>query len=163
MEIRQATGQPAKLQLGDVIGVDRGLYEHYGVYCGNYEVIHYTRRPGNLLTRLFSWTLRIYLTDIRFFLRRNKELFVLDCTDLENPVKSDPITIRPRPRWIRSFHLYSPEETVQRAKSQLGRGKFNLLVNNCEHFAIWCKTGLHRSYQVEQALRYFKKVWYRVD
>ena len=29
---------------------------------------------------------------------------------------------------------------------------YNLLFNNCEHFATWCKTGRHRSGQVNSAL-----------
>lgn len=34
------------------------------------------------------------------------------------------------------YHLYSKDETVERAKSKLGEEKYNLMVNNCEHFAI---------------------------
>lgn len=42
--------------------------------------------------------------------------------------------------------------TLRRALGRLGEQNYNLLFNNCEHFAHWCKTGLHRSRQVEQAL-----------
>ena len=42
--------------------------------------------------------------------------------------------------------------TLRRAQSRLGEQNYNLLFNNCEHFAHWCKTGRHRSRQVEQAL-----------
>ena len=45
--------------------------------------------------------------------------------------------------------LYSPKETVERAKSRLGEDKYNLAFNNCEHFALWCKTGLKESSQIE--------------
>ena len=31
--------------------------------------------------------------------------------------------------------------TLERAKSRMGEQKYNLLFNNCEHFANWCKTG----------------------
>ncbi|MDU1323667.1 MAG: lecithin retinol acyltransferase family protein [Clostridiales bacterium] len=34
------------------------------------------------------------------------------------------------------YHLYSPEETVSRARSRLGEEKYALPFNNCEHFAI---------------------------
>ncbi|MCA1991893.1 MAG: lecithin retinol acyltransferase family protein [Coleofasciculus sp. S288] len=37
---------------------------------------------------------------------------------------------------------------VQRAESRLGERKYNLLFNNCEHFANWCKTGISDSQQV---------------
>ena len=42
--------------------------------------------------------------------------------------------------------------TLRRAMGRLGEQDYNLLFNNCEHFAVWCKTGQHRSGQVERAL-----------
>ena len=36
--------------------------------------------------------------------------------------------------------------------SRIGEQNYNLLFNNCEHFANWCKTGRHRSGQVEDWL-----------
>jgi hypothetical protein len=38
---------------------------------------------------------------------------------------------------------------LRRAMGRLGEQRYNLLFNNCEHFAHWCKTGRHRSSQVE--------------
>jgi hypothetical protein len=35
---------------------------------------------------------------------------------------------------------------------RIGEQRYNLLFNNCEHFAHWCKTGRHRSAQVEEWL-----------
>ena len=42
--------------------------------------------------------------------------------------------------------------TLQRAMSRIGEQNYNLLFNNCEHFASWCKTGRHRSGQIDSAL-----------
>ena len=42
--------------------------------------------------------------------------------------------------------------TLRRAMSRIGEQNYNLLFNNCEHFATWCKTGRHRSGQVDSAL-----------
>ncbi|MFM8258218.1 MAG: lecithin retinol acyltransferase family protein [Vulcanococcus sp.] len=42
--------------------------------------------------------------------------------------------------------------TLRRAMGRLGEQNYNLLFNNCEHFAHWCKTGRHRSGQVEDWL-----------
>ena len=39
--------------------------------------------------------------------------------------------------------------TLRRAMSRIGEQRYNLLFNNCEHFASWCKTGRHQSGQVE--------------
>jgi hypothetical protein len=46
-----------------------------------------------------------------------------------------------------------PSQTVTRALSQLGTGKYHLLFNNCEHFANWCVTGDYRSEQVDTAFQ----------
>lgn len=56
------------------------------------------------------------------------------------------------------YHLYTPKETVQRAESRLGEKKYNIATNNCEHFAIWCKTGVSESTQVEEFLRKIREI-----
>ena len=42
--------------------------------------------------------------------------------------------------------------SLRRAMSRIGEQNYNLLFNNCEHFATWCKTGRHRSEQVNAVL-----------
>jgi hypothetical protein len=42
--------------------------------------------------------------------------------------------------------------TLRRAMSRLGEQNYNLLFNNCEHFATWCKTGRHSSEQVDSVI-----------
>ena len=46
-------------------------------------------------------------------------------------------------------HAYPADRVVSRAKKRLGEKKYNLLFNNCEHFATSCKVGRRRSRQVE--------------
>jgi hypothetical protein len=41
------------------------------------------------------------------------------------------------------------EETIRRARSRLSEDTYNLFLNNCDHFATWCKIGEHRSLQVD--------------
>ena len=43
--------------------------------------------------------------------------------------------------------------TLRRAMSRIGEQNYNLLFNNCEHFATWCKTGRHHSGQIDSALK----------
>lgn len=45
--------------------------------------------------------------------------------------------------------LYDREEIVRRARSEIGTklGTYNLLSNNCEHFANWCRCGKLVSHQ----------------
>ncbi|NJK36623.1 MAG: NC domain-containing protein [Oscillatoriales cyanobacterium RM1_1_9] len=44
---------------------------------------------------------------------------------------------------------YIPDTAIRRAESRLGERKYNLLVNNCEHFATWCVTGVSDSRQIQ--------------
>uniref|UniRef100_A0A915EDU2 LRAT domain-containing protein n=1 Tax=Ditylenchus dipsaci TaxID=166011 RepID=A0A915EDU2_9BILA len=52
-------------------------------------------------------------------------------------VRSDPFSISPFP----------PKIIVDRALQKLGTGDYNLLHNNCEHFAKWCRYGSKESKQ----------------
>ena len=45
---------------------------------------------------------------------------------------------------------FIPDVVVDRAQSRLGEKKYNLVYNNCEHFATWCKTGISDSKQVRE-------------
>lgn len=140
-----------KVLRGDVIGVSRIIYEHYGIYIGNDQVIQYTLSADK--TRL-----EIRKTNIVQFLHRSTTFFVLDC-EFKKPLKSEPIKYRTLFR----LPVFSPEETVRRAESRLGEVEYNLLSNNCEHFAIWCKTGLSISYQVEEYSKYIPKIKISTD
>ena len=42
--------------------------------------------------------------------------------------------------------------TLRRAMGRIGEQNYNLLFNNCEHFATWCKTGRHHSAQVNSVI-----------
>ncbi len=43
---------------------------------------------------------------------------------------------------------YIADTTIQRAESRLSERQYNLLFNNCEHFATWCVTGVSYSQQI---------------
>ena len=44
---------------------------------------------------------------------------------------------------------YDAKTVVERAISRLGERGYNMLTNNCEYFATWCKTGVRRCSQAE--------------
>lgn len=67
-------------------------------------------------------------------------------TPLSKFAKKQRIHIK---RHRRSF---SQSRVAKRAKRRLGERKYNLIFNNCEHFANWCKTGKSRCKQGEQIL-----------
>ena len=139
---------------GDVIRVNRGVYSHYGIYVKDINhVIHYTGATG---PADFNGIVRE--TSLNEFLNGAKSFSV--CHFPENP--SELVNKLPANNggrifqlWqavkaarLKDYHLYSGDETIMRARSKLGEGGYNLAFNNCEHFAVWCKTGEDRSSQV---------------
>ncbi len=69
---------------------------------------------------------------------------IIEQTSWDTFSKGDKVYIRQYPRGF----SFLPEVVLKRATSRLGENKYNLLFNNCEHFATWCKTGINESKQV---------------
>ncbi|MBE9156501.1 lecithin retinol acyltransferase family protein [Nodosilinea sp. LEGE 06152] len=49
---------------------------------------------------------------------------------------------------VRQSIIYTPDTVMERATSRLGERQYDLLQNNCEHFANWCTTGRSESRQL---------------
>lgn len=151
--------QPVQAQYGDVIGVVRrgGTYEHYGIYVSDTCIVHYNIPASKTIGHA-----EVHCTNLRNFLRDDSEYFILDFPKpYQPPVRlgGDPSHTNSLPEEIArklqqtyGYHLYTPAETVARARSRIGETSYNLLTNNCEHFAIWCKTGVSESMQVNSML-----------
>jgi hypothetical protein len=121
--------KPVKLQAGDVIFIDRVFYRHYGIYAGKGRVIHYSGENSH-----FGKDVGVRETSLEQFAGGEK-CTVVQFTENRSGIK-----------------LFSGKETVNRARSRLGEERYNLLFNNCEHFALWCKTGRSKSIQVEKTV-----------
>jgi hypothetical protein len=110
---------------GDIVGISGNFqgfkYEHYGIYIGDNKVIQYSSTDKTITNAEIS----IGDMDTSF---PTGKYFVLD---FGNNAK------------------YSSDDTVKRAQSRLGEKNYNLLTNNCEHFAVWCKTNNAESYQID--------------
>ena len=158
------------LSFGDVIYVDRGFYKHFGVYSGNKNVIHYTKDESSCLDGI------IRETSLKKFLEGKNECFICNFDERGKKTSESAVMVssiqpmsdsekeflgkifNPVGTLLKIFSdvyydrdgiLYSPEETVQRARNCIGKKGYDLLCHNCEHFAIWCKTGLEKSEQVK--------------
>ena len=114
---------------GDHIRVSRGLYSHHGVYISDYEVIHFTGVDDD---SVLDWSQNeVIKTDLNDFLRSGT-LEVKEYTEEELD------------------DLYPAEHIVHYARGCLGDAAYNLIINNCEHFANMCTLGRFRSKQVER-------------
>ena len=49
-----------------------------------------------------------------------------------------------------------PDDVVSKAQKKVGKGNYNPFTNNCEHFAMWCKTGTSSSDQINKAKEMLK-------
>lgn len=165
-----------KINLGDIIKVKRSFpimvynkeYWHYGVYIGNEKVIHYSSGDSDISSENM-----IICSSLNCFLRGVDEIeriifpdeydkkFGSEKIKLDSVITPHNIPIKAIVSFIYSlfseqkkndYKIYSPSEVVERAKSRLYEQKYNLIFNNCEHFAIWCKTGVKGSKQVEEIL-----------
>jgi hypothetical protein len=115
-------------QKGDVIYAIRNNYRHYGIYAGKNTVIHYATDIDGIGLDVLGLFTKVYQTSFSRF------------------SKGDIVRVEKLSK--KTHHIYSPNKTLERAKSQIGKGGYNMIFNNCEHFAMWCKTGRHESSQV---------------
>ncbi|KAL3728028.1 hypothetical protein ACJRO7_032730 [Eucalyptus globulus] len=112
-----------------------GLYTHHGIYIGEGYVIHFTRT-------------RVDKTSLDSFRREGEKLHPLHSYAYGRPLLEYQLM-----RWgTRSIlpDAKSPEEVVNKAWELYGGdgfGEYNLIDNNCEHFATFCKTGVRASAQ----------------
>ena len=149
-----------EINFGDVVGVHRmrGLYDHYGIYTGNGGMIHYADPSGD-----FGTDIVVHRTTLEKFKEDSEYLFVIDFDKFIKKNKVNifdiitPLGINVSKLLIAllgssNYRIYSPEETVKRAESRLGERNYSIAMNNCEHFAVWCKTGVSESTQVENFL-----------
>lgn len=141
------------LRAGDVIGVSRGAYEHYAIYAGDGKVIHYAGETTD-----FKGKVSIHEALFDEFLKGSSDYFVISFEGRY------PVKIYSSIKFISGGCFdccdikwkdqYSPEETLKRAYSRIGETKYSVIKNNCEHFALWCKTGTAESTQVRLIARY---------
>ncbi|AFZ18288.1 lecithin retinol acyltransferase family protein [Allocoleopsis franciscana] len=137
---------------GDHLYVNCGAYDHHGIDCGDETVIHYEGKyRGGRITRVPKM---IFANGKIIHVRQysEKTVAVALANGKTAVVLADGKTIYIRDLLEKS---YSPEAVVVRAESRLGEEGYDLIFNNCEHFATWCKTGIHESKQSENAQMFY--------
>ncbi|SFJ03422.1 Lecithin retinol acyltransferase [Terrisporobacter glycolicus] len=151
-------------EYGDVICVNHGIYNHFGIFVDKNHVIHYSGKEKDMFFR----EMVIDETDMENFLGESDKYYVYRFSqdkpsnvnriraeglgrDLVDDVQALYLIYQIKNKI--KFKVYTPEETVKRARSRIGERKFLLHANNCEHFAIWCKTGVKQSYQVNAVIK----------
>ncbi len=104
---------------GQHLRVDRGPYYHHGIGVENNMVVHYGD-PGGASKR----NAIIHLTTFTGFANGGH-------VEIMNYKERNPLQI-----------------TRNRAIATIGNNGYDLISNNCEHFATWCASGVKFSMQV---------------
>ena len=118
---------------GDHIKVNRGLYSHHGIYASDDCVIHFSTPDG--VSELDHTKAKVIVTNLKTFLNGGiLEVRTFNSKELE--------------------YKRSPQDIINYAFSRLGEGGYNLISNNCEHFANDCLFGKKTSNQVDSVLSF---------
>ena len=126
------------------------VYRHYGIYAGNNAVIHFA--PDKFGRRIIHKApMEEFLEDLKpdechvqYFPETFESLKLM----LQHRCENDSILTKMFEQ-VKStdYKFFSDEQTLERAKKCIGDGGYKLLENNCEHFALWCKTNVAYSKQ----------------
>lgn len=115
-------------RLGDMIRVKLGDLYHYGIFASDSEVLQFGLAPS--ARAIPEEDVEVCISDIDTFLAGGfLEVCVLDKKEQKKRI--------------------SPERSVQIARGRLGERGYNILFNNCEHFAYECIFGVKYSSQTE--------------
>ncbi len=115
-----------KPNYSDQIRVNRGLYYHYGIYESDDVVYQFASPKG---AEISPDTATINTVSLEEFLKGG-EVEVRNYTEEELKTKK------------------SPDEIIKYAKDHLGEMGYDLINNNCEHFANRATFGKSESSQV---------------
>ncbi|MDO5292181.1 MAG: lecithin retinol acyltransferase family protein [bacterium] len=173
------------LKFGDIIGVDYGYYQHFGIYIGDYEVIHYYPLEGSLSR---DGSAVVHISSYDTFLENEEVCYVCDFSEFYHPAgqiydvnaqsKSLHKLIAPKLNLSEDFEkdnsiltsfqmgkykVYSPQETVKRAYDRLGEKSCDFTRCNYEHYVIWCKTGITETYPANTMLKLLKSKWVSIS
>ncbi len=120
---------------GDIIRVKFSSFYHYGIYLDDDNIVQFGLSPV-LISIADSKNVKVCLSNMDTFLNGEfLEVGVLDKKELKNRRSVDDI-----------------EKT---ALSRIGEGGYNILYNNCEHFAYECVFGQKYCSQTERVREYF--------
>ena len=113
---------------GDHVFVRRVVYSHHGIYCGDDLVVAYygglsssSESISGAFRGVTKTTLAAFALGFPLHIREYSE----------NVIREFP-----------------PDLVVQRALKRVGENEYSLGVNNCEHFATWCKCNKQKCSQV---------------
>lgn len=153
-------GRRRELVRGDVICVEDSFLKRYGIWEGE-KVILYGKDPMGMH--------RVHQRLLPDFLQDAESISICEFpekygrpTEWEQPVGIASVIAPPTRYWqlldyllkAKRYKRYSHEETARRAESRLGTDGYG----TSEHFALWCKTGIAESYELESIRDFWERI-----
>lgn len=130
---------PGECRRGDMIRIRLGSFYHYGLFVSEDEVIQFGYPP------------------LREFKEKNENITVV-AVNIDEFACGKIVEVPTLDRRERKSRR-TVDETVDFARSRLGEGGYNIIHNNCEHFAYECVFGEKRSTQEESVREFWQRMF----
>lgn len=124
--------KPLECKAGDMIRIPIGQFYHIGIFVSEDEVIQFGLPP-----------VRENLTNVEDVEVLATDIDVFSCGKIVEVAQLD---------FKEKLKRFKPKKTVEIARSRIGEKGYNIIHNNCEHFAYECVFGVKYCSQ-EDALR----------
>lgn len=158
---KKKKSKPRSVQFGDVVCVHDEPLKRYGIWTGENFIQYAKNERGKRIVHEISF--RNFLWGVDSFAICEFPKKHGHPTEWDQPIIVSSSVVMPEEKWwrmmeqgwkARRYKLYTPEETVARAKSKLGMTNYI----TSEHFAMWCKTGIAESHQLERLREWWDMV-----
>ncbi|XP_072320190.1 lecithin retinol acyltransferase a [Eucyclogobius newberryi] len=147
---------PGPLCRGDLLEVPRTIFTHFGIYLGGGRVAHLIPDILPALTRDPALTHTV-ITNTRLIVGCTFRCATVRVDTLEDFAYGGRILVN-RMDPVMKAKALPHEEVAHRAERLVGRVRYSLLWNNCEHFVTHCRYGRAASRQTEQFCEVLKSV-----
>lgn len=152
--------QPREVAYGDVVCVESDFLKRYAIWTGENFILYGEDRSGRDIVHEESF--RGFLHGIEYFAICEFPKEYGRPTEWEQPSPVSSVVMPQEKLWrllergqkAREYRCYTPHETVHRAKSKLGQGGYL----TSEHFAVWCKTGIAESHELESIRDFWERM-----
>ena len=121
-----------------MIRVRIGSFYHYGIFVGEDEIIQFGLPPAPQYFEARRENITVIKTTADVFACGS----IIEVAEFDRKEKKEK---------------FSADEIVARAESRIGEGDYNILHNNCEHFAYDVVFGKKMSTQEDEARERWRK------
>ena len=123
---------------GDMVRIKSGSLYHFGVYVSDDEVIQFGLAP-HARPHIRESEVEVICSDVDTFCQGG----FLEVAELDRKEKRKRRT---------------PQEAISAARARIGERGYNIISNNCEHFAYECVFGMKFCSQTEEVRQFLKSL-----